>query len=165
LFKSEFRFIIRNQEPGTRNQQPPERNMKTVGYIISVIAMIFFFSCEDQGLIVKCPDCVSDEPVKTSLEVKLSSGYKGAFTLINVYEGNLEDSILYNTYNVSATYTTIPVTLNKKYTLTATYYHPDNYYVTIDEATPRVKFEKNQCDDPCYFVYDKEVDLRLKYTK
>ena len=66
--------------------------------------------------------------------------------------------------SVSATYTTIPVTLNKKYTLTATYYQPDNYYVAIDAATPRVKFEKNQCDDPCYFVYDKEIDLRLKYT-
>ena len=137
--------------------------MRTAKKMLLVIAMIFFFSCEEQGLIVKCPDCMSVEPVKISLEVKLEQGYLGAPTLINVYEGNLEDSILYTSLKVSATYTTIPVTINKIYTLTATYYKPDNYYVAIDAATPRVRYEKNQCDDPCYFVYDKEIDLRLKY--
>jgi len=133
--------------------------------ITVVMAILFLFSCEDQGLIVKCPDCVSDEPVKTSLEVKLDLNYMGMPVLVNVYEGNLEDSILYSTINVNAEKTTIPVTLNKKYTITATYFHPDNYYVTIDVATPRVRYEKNQCDDPCYFVYDKEIDLRLKYRE
>jgi hypothetical protein len=129
------------------------------------MAILFFFSCEEQGLIVKCPDCVSDEPVKTSLEVKLDLNYMGMSVLVNVYEGNLEDSILYYTIGVNSEKTTIPVTLNKKYTITATYFHPDNYYVTIDAATPRVRYEKNQCDDPCYFVYDKEIDLRLKYQE
>ena len=125
--------------------------------------MVFLFSCEDQGLIVKCPDCVSDEPVKTNLDVKLDLNYMGMSVLVNVYEGNLEDSILYYTIGVNAEKTTIPVTLNKKYTITATYFQSGNYYVTIDAATPRVRYEKNQCDDPCYFVYDKEIDLRLKY--
>jgi len=139
--------------------------MRKIPMILSVLAILFFFSCEDQGLIVKCPDCVSDEPVKTSLEVKLDLNYMGMSVLVNVYEGNLEDSILYSTLSVNAEKTTIPVTLNKKYTITATYYQPDNYYVTIDAATPRVRYEKNQCDDPCFFVYDREIDLRLKYRE
>jgi hypothetical protein len=139
--------------------------MTKLRMILAVMAILFFFSCEDQGLIVKCPDCVSDEPVKTSLDVKLDLNYMGMSVLVNVYEGNLEDSILYYTIGVNAEKTTIPVTLNKKYTLTATYFQPSNYYVTIDAATPRVRYEKNQCDDPCYFVYDKEIDLRLKYRE
>jgi hypothetical protein len=57
------------------------------------------------------------------------------------------------------------VPINKKYTATATYYKSDIKYVAVDSATPRVKYDKNQCDDPCYFVYDRVVDLRLKYTK
>jgi hypothetical protein len=127
--------------------------------------LIFLFSCEDQGLIIKCPDCLKDEPVKTDLEVKLEQAYMGSPTKVNVYEGNLDDSILYKTITISSTYITIPVTMNKKYTVTATYYFPDNYYTAIDAATPRVRFEKNQCSDPCYFVYGKQIDLRLKYTK
>ena len=128
--------------------------------------MILLFSCEEQGLIVKCPDCLSDEPVKTSLEVKLDNIHDWSTQiLVNVYEGNLEDSILYSTVKVSATSTTIPVSLNKKYTVTATYRYDGISYVSIDAATPRVRFEKNQCDDPCYFIYDKELDLRLKYKE
>jgi hypothetical protein len=91
--------------------------------------------------------------------------YYGNSILINIYEGNLEDSVLYDSFQASGTQATIPVTINKKYTVTATYYIPDNYYVAVDSATPRVKFDKTQCDDPCYFVYDKKIDLRLKYTK
>jgi hypothetical protein len=89
----------------------------------------------------------------------------GTLVLINVYQGNLEDSILYNSVSVSTTSTIINVTLNKKYTVTATYHLGDNYYTAIDSATPRVRYEKDLCDNPCYFVYDKTIDLRLKYTK
>jgi hypothetical protein len=139
--------------------------MRVTIKIFLAVTFIFCFSCEDQGLIVKCPDCLADEPVKTNLEVKLDLPYFGFETLINVYEGNIEDSVLYYSFTTSVTNTTIPVTLNKKYTVTATYYIPDNYYIAIDSATPRVKYDKTQCDDPCYFVYDKSIDLRLKYTK
>jgi hypothetical protein len=133
--------------------------------IVMALAFIACFSCEDQGIIVKCPDCFTDEPASANLDVKLEPGFFTTTTLVKVYEGDIEDSVLYATYNVSGTTTTISVTLNKKYTVTASYYIADNYYIAVDSATPRVRYEKDQCDDPCYFVYDKGIDLRLKYTK
>lgn len=139
--------------------------MKNTIKILLLLTFVFCFSCEEQGLYVKCRDCTADEPVKTNLEVKTDLGNYGYETVINVYEGNLEDSVIYASYKTMGTSTTISVTLNKKYTVTATYYIPDDYYVAIDSATPKVKYEKTQCDDPCYFVYDKFIDLRLKYTK
>lgn len=130
--------------------------------ILLLLLIVVLFSCEKQGLIVKCPDCTATEPVNIRFDVKLDANYYGGTTKINVYEGNLEDSILYKTYSSTASSLSIPVTINKKYTLTATYYIPDNYYVVVDSATPRVRYEKDQCDNPCYFVYDKVVDLRMK---
>jgi hypothetical protein len=97
--------------------------------------------------------------------VKLDEGYNSSPTLINVYEGNLEDSVLYSSYETTETLAIISVTLNKKYTVTANYHIADNYYIAIDSATPRVRYDKTQCNDPCYFVYDKDIDLRLKYTR
>jgi hypothetical protein len=141
------------------------KTLKNLFKIFLIIAFIFLFSCEDQGLIVKCPDCTTDEPIKTNLEIKTDLAYLGNETQINIYEGNIEDSILYFSYKTSGTLTKINVTLNKKYSATATYYIPDNYYIALDSATPRVRFDKTKCDDPCYFVYDKIIDLRLKYTK
>jgi len=138
--------------------------MKNTFRILILLTFAFFFSCEEQGLFVRCSDCTTSEPEKTNLEIKLDFAQYGFETIINVYEGNLEDSVIFRSFNTSSSYTTINVTLNKKYTVTATYYIPDDYYVVIDSSTPKVKYEKTRCDDPCFFVYDKVVDLRLKYT-
>jgi hypothetical protein len=141
--------------------------MKRIKKTLFLIILVFSFSCEKQGLFVKCSDCTAEEPVTTELNVKLDDNTNsyGVPTLINVYEGNLEDNVLYHSYNVSGSSTTIPVSLNKKYTVTATYYISASIYVTVDSATPKVKYTRDQCNDPCYFVYDREIDLRLKHTK
>jgi hypothetical protein len=130
-----------------------------------IITFIFCFSCEDQGLFVNCSDCTSDEPSNANLEVKFSPGSSVKSVIINVYEGNIEDSVIYDSFSTNISPTLISVTLNKKYTVTATYYTSDNYYIAVDSATPRVKYDKTKCDNPCYYVYDKNIDLRLKYTK
>jgi hypothetical protein len=139
--------------------------MKISGKIFLSIIFVVCFSCEDQGLIIKCPDCMSEEPKKTDLNVKLDNSYSGYQTVVNVYEGNLEDSVLYSSFEVTGNHTSVTVSMNKKFTVTATYYIPDDYYIAVDSATPRVRFDKTKCDDPCYFVYDKDIDLRLKYLK
>lgn len=139
--------------------------MKITIRLFLFLILVICFSCEEQGLFVKCPDCTAEEPLKTNLEIKIDINFYSNATLIKVYEGNLEDNILYSSYQSSGTGTTIPVTINKKYTVTATYYISGNYYIAVDSATPRVKYDKEQCNDPCYFVYDRVVDLRLKYTK
>jgi hypothetical protein len=139
--------------------------MKITIRLFLFLILVICFSCEEQGLFVKCPDCTAEEPLKTNLEIKIDINFYSNATLIKVYEGNLEDNILYSSYQSSGTGTTIPVTINKKYTVTATYYISGNYYIAVDSATPRVKYDKEQCNDPCYFVYDRIVDLRLKYTK
>ena len=139
--------------------------MVNIQKVILLLFIVVLFSCEEQGIFVKCPDCTVDEPVIIQLELKLDINHNGGPTIIKVYEGNLEDSVLYSSYSPSGTQAMIPVTINKKYTVTATYYVPGNYYIAVDSATPRVRYDKEQCDDPCYFVYDRIIDLRLKHTK
>jgi len=137
--------------------------MKDFIRILSLFILTLFLSCEKQGLLVNCSDCTTDEPLKADLEIKLDFTYSQNSARIDVYEGNLEDGVLYSTFFSSSTLTTIPVTLNKKYTVTATYSISDNNYIAVDSATPGVKYEKNQCNNPCYFVYDKSIDLRIKH--
>jgi len=139
--------------------------MKIISKIILLIIILCCFSCEDKGLIVKCADCLDDEPLEAVLDIKVDSNHSSIETTINVYEGNAEDSVLYSTLKTINSSASVRVTLNKKYTVTATYKEQNDFYVAIDSATPRVRFEKSQCDKPCYFIYDKVLDLRLKYTK
>jgi hypothetical protein len=139
--------------------------MKRFIRVLFLLLSVFSFSCEEKPVFVQCDECVSEEPLKAELKMKLDNyGYSGG-TIINVYTGNLEDDILYRTFTTNSTESSISVTLNQKYTVTATYYIPSKYYVAVDSATPRVEYNKDQCTDPCYYIYDREVDLRLKYTK
>jgi hypothetical protein len=140
------------------------KNMKNIPRLLFLIILAFSFSCEKQGLIAYCPDCTEDEPVTTILEASLDNvNYSAA--IIKIYEGNLEDNILLYTIQVASTNFSYEVMINKKYTITATYQIANDVYIAVDSATPRVKYTKDQCDTPCYFVYDKTCNLRLKYTK
>ncbi|MEI8224424.1 MAG: hypothetical protein WCG82_00685, partial [Bacteroidota bacterium] len=92
--------------------------MKITIRLFLFLILVICFSCEEQGIFIKCPDCTAEEPLKTDLEIKLDLTFYSSATLIEVYEGNLEDNILYSSYNTLRTKTTIPVTINKKYTVT-----------------------------------------------
>jgi hypothetical protein len=139
--------------------------MNRIVKIAWLFIIILFFSCEKQGLFVKCSDCTTDEPVLADLQVKVDITDKEPAVLVNIYEGNLEDSILYVSYTAIRPNSYTSVNINKQYTATATYLRSGIKYIAIDSALPRVRYDKNQCDNPCYFVYDDVVNLRLKYTK
>ena len=139
--------------------------MKILLSSLLFIFLVFFLSCEKTGpFIVKCADCTADEPTKTELDIKIDI-YESGLTSIKIYEGNLEDSILYAKFNYGSTHATYQVPLNKKFTVTATYYISGKKYIAVDSAFPRVKYDKSSCQDPCYYIYDKMVNLRLNYTK
>ena len=145
------------------NQYVGIKTMKQIIRVIFLLILAVFLSCEKQGYIVNCSDCTTVEPSKTDLEIKLDNSYYLNSVKIDVYEGNLEDNVLYNSLSASVKNTTISVTINKMYTVTATYYISNNYYIAVDSATPGVKYEKNQCNNPCYFIYDRKIDLRIKH--
>ncbi len=129
-----------------------------------IIFLAFCFSCE-KPLFVKCSDCVGEEPLTADLVLSLDTKDPSVWTIINIYEGNIEDSVLYKSFEASGSETTTTVALNKHYTVTATYFISGRFYVAVDAAIPKTEYNKDQCDNPCYFVYDNKVNLKLKYTK
>jgi len=139
-------------------------------WIIKYLIFISFIaasSCDKFSLNVKCEDCISTEPTVTDLKLKLDDniGTLGS-TVVQVYEGLLEDNILRGTYYAQGSDLSVKVYINKKYTLTAKYDAGyGTVYITVDSATPRVKYVPDQCNDTCYIVYDYDIDLRLKYHK
>ena len=137
--------------------------IKNFSAVIIFSMLTLFFSCEKSGqVIIICSECQSSEPVTAELKISLESNQG---ITVNIYEGNLEDSVLYESaYTESRIiYRTVP--LNRKYTLTATYYDRGNCYVAVNSAIPRVKYDADFCEDTCYYVYNNNVNLRLKYAK
>jgi hypothetical protein len=139
-------------------------NRVLIFFVLS--AIMIFLSCDDQLLFIQCSDCTESEPVYTDLVAKLDNDIGNGFiSNVNIYEGNIEDSILLGTYAVVNSIWMFSVPVNKKYTLSVTYEIDGVTYIAIDSATPRVRYERDRCEKPCYIVYDNTVNLRIKYTK
>lgn len=144
--------------------------MKVILKLLIFTMLIICFSCEDStcytceenGWLLNCSECIIEQPLEAILKISLSNTEASA--LITVYEGELEDSVFYKSTVTDGAVYNFTVVLNKKYTVTAEYQINGNTYIAVDTATPRVKFTEDQCDEPCYFVYDRKIDLRLKYT-
>ncbi|HOU95241.1 MAG TPA: hypothetical protein PLN06_01265 [Bacteroidales bacterium] len=139
---------------------------KYISYILFIFLAVVF-SCDENPLLISCDECSETEPDYATLRIKLDKNIRNEFSpsvVVRIYEGKLEDNILIDSYYVPASDCKINVALNKKYTVTATYTDERGIvYIAVDSAYPRVKYEKTQCKDPCYYVYDKTINLRIKY--
>jgi hypothetical protein len=140
-------------------------SMKIFAKYIFPIIILMLLSCDEQGWFVRCLDCFPDEPRDATLLINFDDyRYMKAPPLIKIYKGNIEDSLLITSFAQSTGTSTYDVSLNVKYTLTAKYIMDSGKtYIVVDAVTPKVKYEKTLCEKPCYFVYDKIVNLKLKY--
>jgi len=129
--------------------------------ILFLILLVPLFSCEETRWMFDCLDCSTEEPTSGYVELKIDPGFIPS-NVIRVYEGNIEDNMLIGTYNAQNEIYTLSLTLNRKYTITATYSINGALYTAVDSALPRVKDMKDKCDDVCFLVYDNKCDLRLK---
>jgi hypothetical protein len=136
--------------------------MKNVIKIILLLSLLIFFSCEEAGLLSYCDDCVADEPLNVLIDLKFSEDELWSLIMIYVYSGDLEDGILLD--NFENPRTRYQVSVNRKYTFVAEYSIGATYMV-VNSVTPVVRYYRDLCDDPCYKVADRTVDLRLKYYK
>lgn len=137
--------------------------MKRVLKTAFLLILVFCFSCEERPwYFMDCNDCLTSEPENATLDIKLKE--TGSPVLINLYEGFLEDDILYDSASTTRPDYEFTVSLNKTYTVTATYMIDGKTYIAVDSATPRVRYDEDKCDDPCYFIYNTTIDLKLKST-
>lgn len=139
--------------------------MRSLLKYILVLAVLLLLSCDKSGFFVLCSDCLQNEPGTADLDIKIDDSVLNdtKSIIIKIYSGNLEDNILLATFNTTSTNLTYSVTINKKYTVTATYNTTNATYIAVDSTIPTVKYITDQCKDPCYYVYGKKLNLRLKY--
>jgi hypothetical protein len=137
--------------------------IRPVGEIVGLIIISALFSCENPFIYNKCPDCYNTEPITAEITAKLSpASLQGMPTKINVYDGLLEDGVLIGTYESFSTEWRCVVKVNKRYTVTATYYYYGTNYVCIDDARPGVRYQKLLCEQPCFQIVENNLDLRIK---
>jgi hypothetical protein len=139
--------------------------MKIKPHHIIFLAVILILSCDENFVIVNCSDCMDSEP--TEANITLNVEYNGDFNgTVMIYEGNIGDSVLMEKAAISSETMEFTLVINKKYTFRVDYFGRDWVkYSAINSVYPRVKLELEQCSDmPCYYIYDKKLNMKLKYN-
>ena len=131
--------------------------------ILFLLVISILFSCEKLLEFPGCSECKTEEPTRGQLKFKFESGF-GVPVELKVYEGDLSDSILLATHTLTnfAPDYKINVALNKKYSATGTYVINKIKYIVVGATAIGVGYEKERCNDPCYYIYDDLIDLSLK---
>jgi hypothetical protein len=139
--------------------------MKYSKRIIFILLLVVLFSCEDNKYFTNCDSCTSEEPHETILSIDIDKPNEKGVKIV-IYEGRLEDNIVYDaiTLNSSTSYDK-KVSLNRTYTITATYIISGKSYTVVNSTSPRVRYTETLCQEPCYYVYDNTANLKRKYVK
>lgn len=133
--------------------------------LILAILITLLFSCEE-GSMTDCGKCYSGSDYKVVLSVVFRNPDRVPVDpVLTLYEGNISDSII-----ISRTYIVDPYSymyhkaiLYKDYSATLEFTYKGRKYVTTASACPKVRYDETTCDEPCYYVYDNILDLRLRY--
>lgn len=127
---------------------------------------MLLFSCEE-GFVTDCRECVAEETGNVKLEILMGGSpvYEPVYKTITVYEGAMEDSLILRRFGTELGYLEIDAMLYKNYTVTMHFAVKGVNYISVDAACPKVRYDESSCDQPCYYVYDNVVDLRLRYSK
>ncbi|NLA48502.1 MAG: hypothetical protein GX876_03460 [Bacteroidales bacterium] len=149
--------------------------MKAYRIFFIFLLVTFVFSCEYDVLgpnIISqtdCNECTADEPLSAYVTIILRNPYELGVTngmiIVNIYEGNMEDNVLFKSIQATSTDIKVNLPINKKYSFAARYFIDNKTYIVVNSITPKVKFDKSSCDEPCYYTSPRKVNLKLRYTK
>lgn len=129
------------------------------------LALLLLFSCEE-GTVTDCNECHPEGIYQPQLTIYIRNpDYEPVNPLVTIYEGSIEDSIVLNRINVNESYSyiTYDAVLYKDYTVTVEFFLNSVKYVAIGAACPKVHYDESTCEQPCYYLYDNIIDLRLRY--
>lgn len=133
--------------------------------IALAIILMLLFSCEE-GFITDCSQCYTSDDYQVILTISHSTPQGvpvGA--LVTLYEGPVGDNLVLEKYIVQDPYSDFRyiAVLYKDYSATIEYTYNERNYVITAGACPKVKYDETTCEEPCYYVYDNVLDLRLRY--
>ena len=126
-----------------------------------LVGVCFLTACEDL-YIVDCSECELTEPTTCNLHIKLGQRINGRPYEVIIYRGTIEDGIVIDSIS-SGTSFYHRVSLNSEYTVTATVVINGKEYTAVDSTRPKVDVITDACDETCYYVVNRTINLKIKY--
>lgn len=133
--------------------------------ILLPLVIMLVFSCED-SFVTDCGKCYSGSDYSVVLSIVFRNPDRVPVDpVLTLYEGDISDSIIISRTRIEDPYSYMyhQAILYKDYSATLEFIYGGRKYVTTASACPKVRYDETTCDEPCYYVYDNILDMRLRY--
>jgi len=132
--------------------------------LIIALTMLLILSCDEE--FISCNDCYTSNNYKVVLFIRYRN-LEGlpANPVVTLYEGNVSDSLVLEKYYITDPYsvTKYYAILYKDYSATLEFTLDGQKYIVTGAACPKVRYDETKCVEPCWYMYDNVIDLRLRY--
>jgi len=138
--------------------------MSRTSLILSIL-LLLLLSCEE-GYLTNCSQCYTSEDYAVRLKISIRNPERiSENPVVTLYEGPVSDGIVIERYSIIDPNATIyyDAILYKDYSATLEVRYDGKNYVTTAGACPKVRYDETTCEEPCWYVYDNILDLRLRY--
>jgi len=129
------------------------------------LSLLLLLSCEE-GNITNCNYCYTSNDYDVVLHIRYRNLKNVPMNpVVTLYEGNISDSIILEKYYITDPYSGIDyyAMLYKDYSATLEFTLGGRKYKTTAAACPKVRYDETTCEEPCWYVYDNIIDLRLRF--
>ncbi len=133
--------------------------------ITVVVLLTLLLSCEE-SMVKDCGECYPGGIETATLIISFRTpDYIPVNPVVTLYEGSVKDSIILARYFIQEphSYIRYDALLYKDYSATLEFTLDGRRYITMAGACPQAGYDEFSCDEPCWFVYDNVIDLKLRY--
>jgi hypothetical protein len=137
-----------------------------IKYLLTIMLLASLItSCDKPYVDCEYPDysnCITEEPENGKIIIKLSINALNKAIPVTIYNGRIENNVVYFTDTVYVSSKEYIVPANNYYSVKAVYKSGNTIINAIDGAY----IEKKQyavCDSICWVVKDVALNLKLKY--
>jgi hypothetical protein len=136
-----------------------------IGVFFSIV--VFFLACDEKIFTsdVNCEECYSDKPDSIDLIIHITLNDQFSEIPVLLYQGDIDNGILIDTFFCFADPATIIVEANNKYSARAIYQTDDRTVMVVDgtKGDRQLRKVSSQCDVPCWIIEDDELKLKLAF--
>ena len=110
-----------------------------------------------------CSQCYYDAPLYYFLDIDVTITHEQPYVPIRVYAGDYRDAEILVEDTARSSRHSIYLRVDRDYTVEATYSDLGRAYIAIGGTRIRTRLETESCGEPCFLVYDNNIDLRKRY--
>lgn len=138
-------------------------NIKKLLSSLIVISFIVLQSCVLQDLAeFDCSECYPEKPTHSWVELRLTINEENPEVPITIYLGPPENGVIYAQELAYESTYKVMVENEIPYTVKAEYKVNGKTHIVFSQIKTKLFYDYESCSEPCYWVSNKRVRLRIK---